>query len=356
MKNEKKLRSAHDKNDGFAHTVGNFHGVNMAAGRHFAGKPSPNTPPANNLLSNGAPSDRGQQSPTIQTESLAKWVSAVKPDSVLPTAPPQEEEPPPPNIPTRTGRFHSVGSVGMISEAASRWDVGSRMDDHGRQDSCAASCWQQRTRSCHVSDGESSVNDEDNGDNVSFAGTGPRRHGRSRSSGNLSHNVWNGLGQTMDLGRTDRDFERTGQDFGLADTDLESSVELGTTASTTFFNDLAAPLYRPNDAFRVTHDEEDKEGEGDEGDREEHVRNHARSRGRMTEAASVLPTPHSQLSRSRQRMNDTMGGHGEAMSRWDGSPPSSPAGAVTISFSYFRGVAQSLTLYAFCKNHRLVAS
>lgn len=370
MKNEKKLRSARNKNDGFAHTVGSFHGVNMAAGKDFLRTPPAlNTPPVggNNLFS-GAPSDRGQKGPSIQTESLAKWVSAVKPDSVQ-EVPPLEAEPPPHNVRTRTDRFCSVGSAGMISEAASRWDVESRLDNHGRHDSSAASCWEQR--SCHVSDEESFVNDEDDKNNIYSAGAGHRRRERSRSGGNLSHNVWNGLGQTMALGQTDSGFGRTGHDFGLAYTDLGSNTELRDTASTTFFNDFAAPLYRPNDDFRVTHDdEEDNEDESYDDDREEHVnRNHARSPGTMTEAASVLPTPHSQSFRSRQSSCDTMGGHGEAMSRWDGSPPSSPAGAVTELIRCSKGRRPScdvqmalliysrcctITLFAFGHNHRLI--
>lgn len=298
MTNEKKLRVANTRDkDGFARTIGSFHGVNIAAGRDFPGTPLFNTPPAGrNILANGAPSDdRGQESPTTHTESLAKWVSAIKPDSVPQFSPQQARLPLPLDSRTRAGEANSEGSAGVIYEAASR------LDNHNRHDSSAASCWQG---GAYVSEAESSENSEGGDSRASFAGTG--------RIGKLSHSEWNGQDPTIDFGRTDGDFGRTIDDLG------------STSASSTFFNDLAAPLQRSSDAFGVMHEDDDDDGDHRDHDND---RNIAISPGRMTEAASAMSASPSRFRLPRRGMDDTIGGHGEAMSRWDGSPPSHPAGA-----------------------------
>ncbi|CAM9496088.1 unnamed protein product, partial [Ectocarpus fasciculatus] len=224
IKKEKKLRKARVIQGAYSSGNGAFSGVNvLARGRTAGGRtPNFNTPsPGLNIVAGdaGTQSDQSdQQSPSINTESLARWVSAVKPGSVQsPQADQQTESPPRPPRAHR-GRTNSVASIGMISDAGSRWE------NHGRLDSCAASAWGE----VHVSDVESSVNEDGgNGDDQSSAGTGPRVHGRDNSgrSWNLEQNEWDGLGNTMGL---------------------ESSVEIGTTASSTFFDDVVDPSHRAN--------------------------------------------------------------------------------------------------------------
>ncbi|CBJ25633.1 conserved unknown protein [Ectocarpus siliculosus] len=221
IKKEKKLRKARVTQGAYSTGNGMFSGVNvLARGRTAGGRtPNFNTPsPGLNIVAGDAGFESDQQSPTMNTVSLARWVSAVKPGSVQPPQVDQQTESPPRPPRARHGRTNSVASIGMISEAGSRWD------NHGRLDSCAASAWGE----VHVSDVESSVNEDGgNGDDESSAGTGPRFHGRDHSgrSWNLEQNEWDGLGNTLSL---------------------ENSVDLGTTASSTFFDDLGEPSHRAN--------------------------------------------------------------------------------------------------------------
>ncbi|CAM9463855.1 unnamed protein product [Ectocarpus sp. 12 AP-2014] len=219
MKKEKRLRKARVTQGGYSSGNGTFSGVNvLARGRTSGGRtPNFNTPsPGLNIVAGDAGFQSDQQSPTMNTASLARWVSAVKPGSVQPPQVDQQTEPPPRPPRAHHGRANSVASIGMISEAGSRWD------NHGRLDSCAASAWGE----VYVSDVESSVNEDGgNGDDESSTGTGPRLHGRDYSvrRWNLEQNEWDGLGNTLSL---------------------ENSVELGTTASSTFFDDLGEPSHR----------------------------------------------------------------------------------------------------------------
>lgn len=237
--------------------------------------------------------DQHQQSPSFNTESLARWVGTVKPV-------PQGLESRIPRI--LGGRTNSVASVGRISEAASRWD------NHGRLDSCAASAWGD----VHISDVESSTHDNDEDDDTFSTGTKPQLQERYRGSGGTpaSRNEWNGLDNTFGSeGRVD---------------DLGRSVDLCTTASSTFFKDLEGPSHRSGDSVMIgvrnRHDDEDDY----DGDFE-------RSPGMMTETASEWTTPRSQhRHNSRRPPNMTIGGHGEALSHWGGSPAPSPAGDAFI--------------------------
>ncbi|CAB1097917.1 unnamed protein product [Ectocarpus sp. CCAP 1310/34] len=221
MKKEKKLRKARVTQGGYSSGNGTFSGVNvLARGRTAGGRtPNFNTPsPGLNIVAGNAGFQSDQRSPTMNTASLARWVSAVKPGSVQRPQVDQQTKSPPRPPRANHGRTNSLASIGMISEAGSRWD------HHGRLDSCAASAWGE----VHVSDVESSVNEGGgNGDDESSVGTGPRLHGRDHSGGswNLQQNEWDGLGNTLSL---------------------QNSVDLGTTASFTFFDDLGDPSHRAN--------------------------------------------------------------------------------------------------------------
>lgn len=266
MKKEKKLRKGH--HDGFLYTqsLGKFRGVNLVAGRTVSAR-TPNSVTPSRGISKLGSFNQPVPDVSINTESLAQWVSAVKPRSV--PRDPQQAAGLPPRNPRTSGRMSSVASVGVISEAGSRWD------NRGRFDSCAASAWGE----VHISDVESSAQG-DEGDDESSLGEGPSLHGRSRSSGDL-RSEWNGLGRTLD-------------DFGRSIDDLGSSGEIGTTASSTFFNDLQVPDHG-NDY-------------DDDGPDE-------RSAGGMTAAGSAWGSPQSRVADE------------EARSRWGGSPAPSPAGA-----------------------------
>lgn len=221
IKKEKKLRKGRKDGDVYAQTFGRFSGANPGTirgnGNNNATTVTPNRTtrsPGKGTLACGIDTlsaNREQQGPGVSTQSLAQWVRAVKPQQ-LAAVPPRN-----PRIHGR--RMNSLGSLGNISEAGSRWE------NHGRLDSCAASAWGEvetsaRDEVVHISDVESSAQcDDEDGSIGSSVGTALRSHGRgrSRSSGGLSRNEWNGLEHTLE-------FER--------------SHALGMTASSTFFNHL----------------------------------------------------------------------------------------------------------------------
>ncbi len=291
MKMEKKLRKGRKDGDFYAHGFGSFSGMNLGTVRGNCTITAPqampyhrSTPsPGNRALACGI-NEVSAQSPVASMQSLAQWVRAVKNASGSQIHQQQAGLPPKKNHPDGDRRLNSLGSVGMISEAGSRWE------NHGRLDSCAASAWDGVV---HISDVESSTQCDDEVDSIgSCVGTDRKLcgRGRSRSSGTLSRNEWDGLERTSDLGR---------------------SYALDTTPSTTFFYHLEAPQW-----------------ENEEDDNE-------RSPGAMTAAmSSGLPTFDSRRCRPRQvsevRAADE---HGEAMSRWRGSPGQSPAG-ITISETF----------------------
>lgn len=284
MKKEKKLRRGHKQGFLYAQKLGKFSGVNLMSSR---GR-SPETPesiPSRGISKLGS-FNKPIPDSSINTESLAQWVSSVKPGGV-PQAPQQTKGLPPRNCRNQRDRTSSVASVGMISEAGSRWD------NHGRFDSCTASAW----GGLHISDVES-CGHGDHGDDESSLGAGPRLHGRSRSSGDLSRSEWNGLGQTSD-------------DFGRSIGTLGRSVGVGTTASSTFFNDLQVP-----DQDHEYDDDNDSPNE--------------RSPGRMAAVGSDWATPHSR----------TAGGGGGGGSWQDGAPALSPKGVarcdICLSWSFLR--------------------
>ncbi|CAM9347729.1 unnamed protein product, partial [Scytosiphon promiscuus] len=214
MKKEKKLRKAHQV--GYARSTADPRGGTKknfpSADWHHL-----NTPLSGNTIISGAPgAGQGQQSPSINTESLARWVSAVKPSTALQAREPQKEL-------VQGGRKYSVASDGMISEAGSGWD------HHGRLDSCAASAW----GGVHISDVESSAHGNDEDDDVDFTGGNPQLHERSGSvETSASRDEWNVPGKKFESLRS----------IG----NLDLSGDLGTTASSTFFNELEGPSHRAN--------------------------------------------------------------------------------------------------------------
>lgn len=270
MKKEKKLRKGHQDGFVYAQSLTKFSGVNLMANRRMPpGTPDSLTPLPSRGISKLGSFNQPVPDFSNNTESLAQWVSTVKPGSV-PQAPQQTTGLAPRNSYTQRRRMSSVGSVGMISEAGSRWD------NHGRLDSVEASAW----AGVHISDVESSAQG-DEGDDESSLGGGSRLHGHSRSSGDLSRSDWNGMSDTL---HTLEDFGRSVRDVG------------GTAASSTFFADLQVP---------------------DHGDDYDDDNPDERSPGGMTAAGSAWETPASRLA----------GGYEEASSRWDGSPAPRPAGA-----------------------------
>lgn len=287
MAKEKKLRKGHHDGFLYAQSLGKFSGVNVVAGRGMSPRTPDSLTPARGIRKLDS---FNHPVPDISTniQSLAQWVSSVKPGAI-PHALQQAEGLRPRNPGTHRGRMSSVASVGMISEAGSRWG------NHGRLDSCAASAW----GGVHISDVESSVHG-DEGDGESSLGEGPWHQERSRSSGDLSRSEWNGLGQTID-------------DFGRSIGDMERSAGVRITASSTFFNDLQVP---------------------DQGDDYDNDEPDERSPGGMTAAGSAWGTPQSRAA----------GGGGGTESPWDDSPAPSPAGADDCSTLEF--VSKRFDLFA----------
>lgn len=295
MKKEKKLRKAHQ--DGYARRMASS-GGSVSKPFLSVGLQHLNTPSPGDTIISGTPgAGCDQRSPGINTESLARWVSAVKPGSV------------PQGLQSQTPRIHgerinSMASVGMVSEAGPGWN------NHGRLDSCAASAW----GSVHISDVESSAHDNDEDDDLFVEAKQHRLYERSRSGGtSASLDEWNVPGNMYGSGHSSSigNLGRTG--------------DLGTTASSTFFNDLEGPSHRANDSIMIALGNRQYGGDDDDDSSD-----YGRSPGIMTETGSVWPTPRSQAHHdSRWPPDMTTGRDGEAMARWDGSSAPSPTGGTT---------------------------
>lgn len=256
MKKEKKLRKGHHDGFVYAQTLGKFSGVNLMVNGMTPRTPHSLEPsPPSRGVSKLGSFNQPIPDTSINTESLAQWVSTIKPGSI-PQAPEQKTGLLPNTSRSKHGRMSSVPSVGMISEAGSRWNNDNPLD------ASAEPAW----GGVHISDVDSSAQGDERDDESSLGG-GPRFHGHSRSSGDLSRSEWNGL-QTLE------GFGRTVGNLGE------------TAASSTFFDDLQVP---------------DHGDESDDDDPDE------RSPGGMTAAGSAWGTPPSRVA----------GGGGEASSRWD---------------------------------------
>lgn len=104
--------------------------------------------------------------------ALGRWVATMRPGSSLPRSP------------------ADPSSFGGDSDAGSRW--------HGRDDSCAASCWEGINIS---DDGSSSVQDDGSPavrDWTRSVGDWTRSTGSIDSRLNVAHSEWGGLGATHD--------------------------------------------------------------------------------------------------------------------------------------------------------------
>lgn len=203
--------------------------------------------------------------------ALGRWITAMRPGSSPPASP---ANPPPPHIVRGESRNNSFGGD---SDSASRW--------HGRDDSCAASCWQ----GINISDNESS--NQDDGSAATRDWT--RSEGSSRH--HVSHSEWGGLGATLD-------------------SRVSASV-LGNTIASSFFDNRDSPNHRTRESLAMFGDEDGEEA--------------TPSPGGMTRAGSVWNSSRSRYEGPEHRGGSESGEEenaGAAMSRWDGSSAPSPAG------------------------------
>lgn len=212
--------------------------------------------------------------------ALGRWVATRHPESSLPGSPAG-----PPFFHTARG-VSRKNSFGGDSDAGSAW--------HGRDDSCAASCWQGINIS---DDGSSSVQGDGSPaarDWTRSVGDWTRSTGSIDSRLNIAHSEWGGLSETQDSG--------------------VNASRFGNSMASSCFYSRDSPGHRAQDPLAPFEDEGGEEAPP--------------SPGRMTGDGSVRNASRSRYEgshhgRGSERLEEE--DHGDAMTRWNGSRPPSPA-------------------------------